>query len=181
MGHAVCAYFGKLKGCEYIYQSIDNDDVRLLVHNAMLESCEALSTKYGTPIKPLLNHSSDLLRRFTNKALGDTCQRVGADIPRKLANSDRLTGAALSVIEQGSVPVYICAGAAAALACYVKENGIESGAEIDALVGLTGLEKDHKITLLTMELYEVLKNGGDAKNVLKTADEMLHRELGMIV
>ena len=73
------------------------------------------------------------------------------------------------------------AGAAAALACYVKENGIESGAEIDALVGLTGLEKDHKITLLTMELYEVLKNGGDAKNVLKTADEMLHRELGMIV
>ncbi len=181
MGHAVCAYFGKLKDCEYIWQSIDNDDVRLLVHNAMLESCEALSTKYGTPIKPLLNHSSDLLRRFTNKALGDTCQRVGADIPRKLANSDRLTGAALSVIEQGSVPVYICAGAAAALACYVKENNIEDGAEADALVSLTGLTKDHKITLLTLELYEVLKNGGSAKCVLKKADEMLHRELGMIV
>lgn len=181
MGHAVCAYYGKLKDCEYIYQSIDNDDIRLLVHNAMLESCEALSSKYGTPIKPLLNHSSDLLRRFTNKALGDTCQRVGADIPRKLANSDRLTGAALSVMEQGSVPVYICAGAAAALACYVKENNIEDGAEVDALVALTGLEKDHKITLLTLELYEVIKNGGNAKKVLKTADEMLHRELGMIV
>ncbi len=181
MGHAVCAYFGKLKDCEYIWQSIDNDDVRLLVHNAMLESCDALSSKYGTPIKPLLNHSADLLRRFTNKALGDTCQRVGADIPRKLANSDRLTGAALSVMEQGSIPVYICAGAAAALACYVKENNIEDGAEIDALVGLTGLTKDHKITALTMELYEVIKNGGSTKCVLKKADEMLHRELGMIV
>ena len=181
MGHAVCAYFGKLKDCEYIWQSIDNDDIRLLVHNAMLESCDALSTKYGTPIKPLLNHSSDLLRRFTNKALGDTCQRVGADIPRKLANSDRLTGAALSVIEQGSVPVYICAGAAAALACYVKENDVAECAEADALISLTGLTKDHKITLLTLELYEVIKNGGSAKCVLKKADEMLHRELGMIV
>lgn len=181
MGHAVCAYFGKLKDCEYIYQSIDNDDVRLLVHNAMLESCDALSSKYGTPIKPLLNHSSDLLRRFTNKALGDTCQRVGADIPRKLANSDRLTGAALSVMEQGSVPVYICAGAAAALACYVNENEVAEGAEADALIALTGLTKDHKITLLTLELYEVLKRGGSAKDVLKAADEMLHRELGMIV
>lgn len=181
MGHAVCAYFGKLKDCEYIWQSIDNDDIRLLVHNAMLESCDALSSKYGTPIKPLLNHSSDLLRRFTNKALGDTCQRVGADIPRKLANSDRLTGAALSVLEQGSVPVYICAGAAAALACYVKENGVEAGAEVEALTSLTGLTADHKITLLTMELYQVLADGGNAKAVLKAADEMLHRELGMIV
>ncbi len=181
MSHAVCAYFGKLRNCEYIWQSIDSAEVRLLVHNAMLESCEALASKYGTPIKPLLNHSSDLLRRFTNKALGDTCQRVGADIPRKLANSDRLTGAALSVMEQGSVPVYICAGAAAALACYVKENNIEDGKEADALVSLTSLTKDHKITLLTLELYEVIKGGGCAKCVLRKADEMLHRELGMIV
>ena len=53
--------------------------------------------------------------------------------------------------------------------------------EIDALVGLTGLDKDHKVTLLTLELYEVIKAGGCAKCVLKKADEMLHRELGMIV
>ena len=181
MGHAVCAYFGKLADCEYIWQSIAKPEIRLLVHNAMLESCDALSSKYGTPIRPLLNHSSDLLRRFTNKALGDTCQRVGADIPRKMALSDRLTGGALSVIEAGGVPVYICTGAAAALACYVKEEGIEEGKEIDALVSLTGLSKDHKVTQLTMELYEVLRDGGCAKCVLKKADEILHRELGMIV
>lgn len=181
MGHAVCAYFGKLKDCEYIYQSIADAEIRLLVHNAMLESCEALSTKYGTPIKPLLNHASDLIRRFSNKALGDTCQRVGADIPRKLALSDRLTGGALSILEQGSVPVYTCAGAAAALACYVKENGVADGDEVNALTSLTGLDKDHKVTLLTLELYEVIKAGGCAKCVLKKADEMLHRELGMIV
>ena len=181
MGHAVCAYFGKLAECEYIWQSIKKPEIRLLVHNAMLESCEALSSKYGTPIRPLLYHSSDLLRRFTNKELGDTCQRVGADIPRKMATSDRLTGGALSVLEAGGVPVYICTGAAAALACYVKEEGIEAGGELDALVSLTGLAKDHKVTQLTMELYEVLRDGGCAKCMLKKADEILHRELGMIV
>jgi hypothetical protein len=77
--------------------------------------------------------------------------------------------------------VYICAGAAAALACYVKENGVEAGAEVEALTSLTGLTADHKITLLTMELYQVLADGGNAKAVLKAADEMLPRELGMIV
>ena len=35
MGHATCAYLGDLLGLEYIYQSIDVADVRILVQNAM--------------------------------------------------------------------------------------------------------------------------------------------------
>ena len=50
MGHATCAYLGDLLGLEYIYQSIDVADVRILVQNAMLESAMALSKKYGVPM-----------------------------------------------------------------------------------------------------------------------------------
>lgn len=64
----------------------------------------------------------DLIRRFGNTALGDTCARVGGDIPRKLALSDRLTGAFLQAYGEGIFSVYICIGAAAALVKYMREN-----------------------------------------------------------
>lgn len=181
MGHAICAYLGTIKKCEYIYESINDPAVRLIVHNAMLESAEALSTKYSVPVKPLLNHCSDLIRRFANKELGDTCQRVGNDIPRKLALSDRLTGAARQVVETGSFPVYICTGSAAALYCYVKENGIADADVAGALVSLTGLTLDDEITKCTLEMYEHFKAGKSALEILKAADEKLHEKLGMIV
>ncbi len=180
MGHAICAYLGEILGHEYICDSIADPSVRLLVHNAMLESCETLATKYSTPVKPLLNHACDLIRRFGNRALGDTCARVGGDIPRKLAYSDRLTGAARSTVENGSFPVYICTGSAAALYCYMKQNGFEGDA-VSALVALTGLEKDDEITVCTMEMYEHFKMGESLSEILAAADQKLHEKLGMIV
>lgn len=181
MGHAVCAYFGTILGHEYICDSIADPYIRLLVQGAMLESAEALATKYSTPQKPLLNHSMDLIRRFGNRALGDTCARVGGDIPRKLALSDRLTGAALQVLEGGSCPVYICAGAAAALYCYVKENSVAPGAEREALTSLTSLSPDHELTNLTMTLYNHIARGEDLSQLLTAIDTLQHEKLGMIV
>lgn len=179
MGHAVCAYFGKILGHEYICDSIADPNVRLLVQGAMLESAEALATKYSVPQKPLLNHASDLIRRFTNRALGDTCARVGNDIPRKLANSDRLTGAALQVFEGGNFPVYICAGSAAALYCYMKEN--EAGDPASALCSLTGLTADHEITKCTLKFYGLISEGKTLPEILTAIDNETHERLGMIV
>jgi len=181
MGHAICAYLGTIGEKEYICESIVNPYVRLLVHNAMLESCDALATRYNTPIKPLLDHAGDLIRRFANRALGDTCARVGGDIPRKLANSDRLTGAAVSAKEMGIFPVFICTGSAAALYCYMKENSIEYDKAADTLVSLTGLAKDDEITLCTLEMFEYFKNGCELSEILTAADEKKHDILGMIV
>lgn len=181
MGHAICAYLGDILGLEYICDSIADPTVRLLVHNAMLESCEALATKYSTPVKPLLNHACDLIRRFGNRALGDTCARVGGDIPRKLANSDRLTGAAKNVIDAGSFPVYICTGSAAALHCYIKQNSLEASDAAEVLTGLTGLEKNDPVTVCTLEMYEHFRSGESLSDILKAADEKLHEKLGMIV
>ncbi|MBQ4066525.1 MAG: mannitol dehydrogenase [Clostridia bacterium] len=181
MGHAICAYLGNILGHEYICDSIVDPNVRLLVHNAMLESCDALATRYNGPIRPLLDHANDLIRRFHNKELGDTCARVGGDIPRKLANSDRLTGAAKSCIEMGIFPVYICTGSAAALYCYMKENSLSEDSAADALISLTGLDKDNTLTLCTLEMYEYFKNGASLSEILRAADEKKHDIFGMIV
>lgn len=180
MGHAICAYLGEILGHEYICDSIADPTVRLFVHNAMLESAQALSAKYGTPIKPLLDHACDLIRRFGNRELGDTCARVGGDIPRKLSNSDRLTGAAKNVVSQGSFPVYICAGSAAALHRYMETQSPKE-APTDVLTALTGLEKDDEITVCTMKLYTLFAAGQPLGRILSATDDMLHEKLGMIV
>ena len=142
MGHAVTAYLGEsVFGDEYIYQSVGRPEVRLVAEDAMIESAMALSKKYGTDFEPLMQHVWDLIRRFGNRALGDTCKRVGADIPRKLARSDRLIGAAENCLSQGIAPVYICVGAAAALYDYIKQNPDEDPAA--AFAALTKLELLH--------------------------------------
>ena len=79
MGHATCAYLGGYVGRKYIYQAIDDPEILSIVENAMLESAMALSQKYGVELEPLMLHITDLLGRFRNAALKDTCKRVGGD------------------------------------------------------------------------------------------------------
>ncbi|MFR5760943.1 MAG: hypothetical protein ACLUFI_04475 [Oscillospiraceae bacterium] len=88
MGHATCAYLGGYEGRKYIYQSIDDPEVLTIVQNAMLESALALSKKYGVELDGLMLHITDLLGRFRNAALKDTCKRVGGDPTRKLGAAD---------------------------------------------------------------------------------------------
>lgn len=181
MGHAVCAYLGQMLGHTYIWESIEDPFIRLLAQNAMLESAGALCRKYHVDCAPLLQHISDLLRRFGNQALGDTCARVGADIPRKLARLDRLTGAACTVLEQGAFPVYICTGSAAALYCYMKENEQSHADAKSALTSLTGLAADHPITACTMEMYAYFAAGKNYAEIFDAAEKKLHEKLGMVV
>lgn len=181
MGHAVCAYLGQMLGHTYIWESIEDPFIRLLAQNAMLESAGALCKKYHVDCAPLLQHISDLLRRFGNRALGDTCARVGADIPRKLARLDRLTGAACTVLEQGAFPVYICTGSAAALHCYMKENKQSHGDAKSVLTSLTGLAADHPVTVCTMEMYAYFAAGKGYAEIFAAAEDKLHEKLGMVV
>ena len=122
MGHAICAYLGGLLGLEYIYEAIDRDDIYIIVRGAMEASAMALSKKYGVPLEEILRHVADLLGRFTNAALKDTCKRVGGDPTRKLGPSDRLIGSAKLALEVGVSPAYIAIGAAAGVWRYIDES-----------------------------------------------------------
>ena len=121
MGHATTAYLGGLKGVDYIYQAIDDPEIRIVAQNAMLESALALSRHYHVGLPELQLHITDLLERFTNAALKDTCARVGGDPARKLSPADRLIGSATLALQEGIAPTWIALGAAAGVKRYLDE------------------------------------------------------------
>ena len=181
MGHAISAYLGQvLYNDEYICDSISRPLVRITCQNAMTESAMALSKKYGTEFSPLMDHVWDLLRRFGNRALGDTCERVGADIPRKLAGSDRLIGAAKNIMENGGSPVFVCLGAGAALYKYMADSTEEKDAA-EVLCTLSSLEKEDRITEYVMFFYGLFKEKKELSEILKHADALKKSASGMIV
>lgn len=114
-GHAAAAYLGYLKGCEFVWQAVEDPFIRRVTRGAMSESCLGLSRKHGVPLAELQAHAEDLLRRFHNKALGDQVARVAKDPMRKLGPEDRLIGAARMCLQQGVEPVNLCLACAAAL------------------------------------------------------------------
>lgn len=92
MGHAVVAYLGDLCGYEYIWESVCDPYLKLIVLRVMQRSAFALAKKHGADINKLNDFIENLLCRFANAALGDTVQRVGNDLKRKLSPNDRLCG-----------------------------------------------------------------------------------------
>ena len=173
MGHATCAYLGDILGLSYIYESIDRADVYILVKNAMLESAQALSAQYDAPVKPLMDHIDDLLGRFTNAALGDTCQRVGGDPVRKLSPEDRLIGAGKLALQQGIMPCHIAVGAAAGVRRYLAENdkpqSMENAAEV--LAQVSGLMTEEPLAQMILDMYRLILEGASIYDLRKIAGQ----------
>ena len=162
MGHAICAYLGMLRGDTYIYETVHNGNILCIAQNAMLESALALSAKYSEPLSALQYHIQDLLRRFSNRALGDTCERVGADTKRKLGNRDRLAGSLICCREEGVSPAFISAGVAAALCRHLKENDMPQSrtAAGSVLREVSGFEDDTVWTDAILSFHSMFSSIG---------------------
>ena len=97
LGHATISYLGYLydKKFIYLYEALAIGELYDRTKKTMMQSAEILVKEYPDEFtkKDLKNHIDDLLKRFTNKALGDTIYRVGRDLLRKLGPEDRLVGA----------------------------------------------------------------------------------------
>ena len=173
MGHATCAYLGDLLGDTYIYEAIDRPEIYRIVRGAMEESARALSSRYGVPFLEILDHIEDLLVRFTNRALMDTCKRVGGDPARKLSPSDRLIGSSLLAEAEGVVPAYIAIGAAAGLYRYLGENESLSQTLADGekvLQEHCGLSPDSTLfTRIRTALSEIL-SGASLRDLARMAE-----------
>ena len=184
MGHATCAYLGDLLKLQYIYQAIDVADVRILVQNAMLESAVALSKKYGVELGSIVMHITDLLNRFTNAALMDTCGRVGGDPGRKLSPDDRLIGSSLLALEQGITPAYIAVGAAAGLHRYINEaEGMEQGLDAakKVLADVSKLDANSELATMILSVYEKILSGATVTDLRHMADEVKAKSLTAII
>lgn len=184
MGHAVCAYLGDLLGLEYIFEAIVVPEIRIVVQNAMLESALALSRRYGASLADLQLHITDLLGRFANEALKDTCQRVGGDPARKLGPDDRLIGAARLAMEQGITPAFITIGIVAGLHRYIaEEEGLEQSLTTAAniLSGVSGLPEADSLLRMALADYQFILNQASLQDLCLHAQKCAGSSLKNIV
>lgn len=184
MGHATCAYLGDTLGLAYICQAIDQDEIHIIVQNAMLESAMALSKKYGVELDKILLHITDLLHRFTNAALKDTCQRVGGDPGRKLSPDDRMIGSSKLALDQGVVPAYIAVGAAAAVRRYIHEaEGMEQSLENagKVLSEVSGLDRNSPLAKMILDMYRMFLEGRSLGEIRRAADAVKAASLRDII
>ena len=179
MGHAVCAYLGLYTHREYIYEAIEDSCIQNIVQNAMLESALALSKAYQMPVELLVRHFQDLLSRFKNQALKDTCARVGGDPKRKLSHTDRLIGSSLLCLERGVQPVFISVGTAGAVYEYIREAGAQQCVkEARQVLSISSdLEKDSPLLDLVLPLYQRYVDGVSVREIMGCAERL--REQGL--
>ncbi len=183
MSHATCAYLGYLRDYSYIYEAVADFDIRLVAYKALTQSALAVSKENGVDIDILLAHAENLIYRFTNKALGDTVERVGKDTMRKLSNNDRLIGAIL-LAEKHDLPcTYLCIGVAAGM--LFNPDADERSKELYAFAKANGAREtlkkysgyEGKNVDLICTLYEMLKNGKQISALIKYADEYTGKEI----
>jgi len=110
LGHATAAYLGYLSHptSTYLYEVLSDSQLKKDVRNTMLQAANILLKKYPGEftVESLTDHIDDLLKRFQNKALGDTIFRVGCDLQRKLGAEDRLAGA-IHVARELKLPYHL--------------------------------------------------------------------------
>ncbi len=181
MGHAITAYLGDLLGVEYIYEAIDNDEIYIIVKGAMEESARALSKKYGVPLEDIMLHMTDLLDRFTNAALRDTCDRVGREPVRKLSPKDRLIGSATLATEMGITPVYIAIGAAAGLCRYMNEAEDKTITANEILKNICELDCNGEVAQLILDMYEAIRQEKSFGEIRRVADKKVAEKLENVI
>jgi len=138
-GHAASAYFGALKGLEYLWQCMADAEVRAQAHGLMEETGKALISRYGLDAEEHWAHVEDLLNRFANRKLGDTVARVGGDPMRKLGREDRLVGAGVFCLEEGVEPEHVAGAIAAG---YRFNNPADRTApKVQEIVATKGIEE----------------------------------------
>jgi mannitol-1-phosphate 5-dehydrogenase len=164
-GHAVLAYLGFLRGHEYGYQALKDAWIRAILEQAMAESRAGIVAGYRVEADWLSAHCEDLLRRFANRALGDTIFRLGRDPMRKLTAHDRLVGAARLVEQAGMQPDALSLGIAAgycfdsredALAVELQTRIAAQGFE-QVLSEVSGIDADEPLGRMVRQRYQQLR------------------------
>jgi mannitol-1-phosphate 5-dehydrogenase len=185
MAHATAAYLGFIDDREYIWESVKNPVIKLIVLRALHESASAMAMEHGVPMQELLGHCEDLIFRFSNKLLGDTVERVGKDPVRKLSSNDRLAGAAELCLSKGIKPVFISIGiaagfifnpksdeAASKVQQYIDENGMGKAVE-----EFCGFKNTDTITGLIIKYFRMLSRGDSLDKILEEAEIEKHRQV----
>ncbi|XBC38166.1 MAG: mannitol-1-phosphate 5-dehydrogenase [Buchnera aphidicola (Floraphis choui)] len=124
-GHAITAYLGLLHGYTNIYTSISDQNIFDVVHGAMNESGNVLTSRHNFDKCVHNRYINSILSRFKNSFLIDDVIRVGRNPLRKLHNDDRLIKPLLGTLEYRCSNINLIKGISAAL-CYTNVYDNES-------------------------------------------------------
>ena len=104
LGHAAAAYLGRqyFPKETYLAALMEHEWFVFKIRDVMMEGAHILLKAYPDifTLSDLIDHIDDLLSRFSNSSLGDTVQRVGRDLSRKLSRNDRIVGAMREAVRQ---------------------------------------------------------------------------------
>ena len=166
-GHAITAYFGKMKGCATIEESIAVPEIFELVHAAMQQSGEALVKQFGFDHEAHFRYIEKIIGRFRNPYLKDDVTRVGREPVRKLSPDDRLIKPLMTAKSFGLPYDKLLLGIGAALH-FRNENDPQS-VQLGEMIDNEGLEATvSKITVILPSdplMAEIVKAYSEAETV----------------
>jgi len=94
-GGAALAYFGYLSDCQFLYEAMEIPEIRKNLTELLNVAKQCLIDSFDLDEAELDRHLDELKnRRFPNRDLADTVQRVARNPLRKLGSQERLAGLA---------------------------------------------------------------------------------------
>jgi len=167
--HAAAAYHGIDRGWVSIREALATPELQAEVRAVLAETKQLLVVKHGFDPEQQQAYIEKTLKRISNPALPDTCERVGRGPLRKLSRKERFIGPAAELAERGLEVWNLLNAVGAALRFDVEEDAesvelqalLTSGAAPDALAQtITGLEPSHPLFAGVVEVIELrLANG----------------------
>ena len=92
-GGAALAYFGFISDCKFLYEAMEIPEIRKNLTELLNIAKQCLIESFGLDEAGLERHLDELMnRRFPNRDLADTVQRVARNPVRKLGSKERLAG-----------------------------------------------------------------------------------------
>ncbi|WBL17766.1 hypothetical protein [Citricoccus sp. NR2] len=157
-GHATAAYLGQLKGYRYLHAAVADPEIADAVTAAMREGRDGILHRYGPVIASGLGSVESILERFGNASLGDTVDRVGRDVPRKISRTDRLTGAARSARKADVVPEHLAFAIAAALHSFIPEVPAKRATRCRIISKMLSIKPTSELTRLVDDYWGKLRH-----------------------
>jgi mannitol-1-phosphate 5-dehydrogenase len=92
-GGAALAYLGYLSGCRFLYEALKIPEIRKNLTDLLNVAKQCFIESFGLDQADLERHIDELMsRRFPDRNLADTVQRVARNPLRKLGSQERLAG-----------------------------------------------------------------------------------------
>ncbi len=165
--HAAAAYHGIDRGWVSIREALATPELQAEIRAVLAETKELLVVKHGFDPDEQQAYIEKTLKRISNPALPDTCERVGRGPLRKLSRHERFIGPAAELAERGLEVWNLLNAVGAALRFDVEEDAesvelqalLSGGAPADALAEtITGLEPSHPLFPYVVEVIELRLN-----------------------